>query len=103
MKAQTKVEAWIFDVAGTPRHGWLEVGDEGGEARPADRGWNRVAVFPPDGTTGATRVVLWADQRDKYVARLDIGDLHRWIICERLPALLHALASLNALIAIGRR
>lgn len=103
MIGQNKTEAWIFDAAGAPRHGWLEVSEENGEMRPADRGWNRVATLPPDGTASATRVVLWADQRDKYVARLDIGDLRRWMICERLPALLNALASFDALIAIGRR
>ena len=95
-------EAWIFDAAGVSRHGWLEIREENGELRPADRGWHRVTALPPDGG-GATQVVLWADQRDKYVVRLDIGDIKRWIICERLQALLNTLASLDALVALGRR
>ena len=46
---------------------------------------------------------MWADQRDKYVLRLDLGNIQRWVICERLPALLHAVASVNALVQLGRR
>lgn len=98
----SKTEAWIFDASGTPRHGWLETREEAGELRPADGGWHRVAGLPPESAAGVTRVVLWADQRDKYVARLDIGDIRRWIICESLPALLGALRSLEALVALGR-
>ena len=98
-----KTEAWIYDAGGTARHGWLELRDEDGETRPADGGWQRVVGFPPDGALGTARVAMWADQRDKYVLRLDLGNIQRWVICERLPALLHAIASVNALVQLGRR
>ena len=57
----------------------------------------------PAGTAvGAARLALWADQRDKYVLRLELGNIQRWVICERLPALLHAAGSVNALVQLGR-
>jgi hypothetical protein len=100
MNGHSKTEAWIFDAGGTPRHGWLEIRDENGEMRPADRGWQRVSGYPLEG--GTARLALWADQRDKYVLRLDLGSIQRWVICERFPALLHAAGSLSALIQLGR-
>lgn len=100
MNGHNKTEAWIFDTSGTPRHGWLEILEENGEMRPADRGWQRVNGYPLEG--GAARLAMWADQRDKYVVRLDLGSIQRWVICERFPALLHAAASLSALIQLGR-
>jgi hypothetical protein len=103
MNGHTKTEAWIFDASGTSRHGWLEIREESGELRPADGGWQRVAGFPPDGAPGTARVAMWADQRDKYVLRLDLGTIQRWVICERLPALLHAVGAVNALVQLGRR
>jgi len=97
-----KSEVWIYDATGGVHDGWLELIEEAGQLRPADRGWSIVAVFPPEGgASGTTRVVLWADQRDKYVARIDIGELHRWVICERLPALLRTLPSFDALVRLG--
>lgn len=101
MNGHTKTEAWIFDAAGAPRHGWLELREEDGEMRPADRGWHRVSGFPAEGGGGA-RLALWADQRDKYVLRLDLGTIQRWVICERFPALLHAAGSVAALLQLGR-
>ena len=100
MMGHNKIEAWIFDASGTPRHGWLEIIDDGGEMRPADRGWNRISGYPLEG--GAARMAMWADQRDKYVIRIDIGSIQRWVICERFPALLHTAASLSALVRLGR-
>jgi len=103
-KTLDKTHAWIFDIAGLAREGWLELREEDGELRPADKAWHRLAVFPPGAESGgATRVVLWADQRDKYIVRLDLGDAQRWIICEQLPALLGAVESLNALVQLGKR
>ena len=102
MNGHNKTEAWIFDASGTPRHGWLEIIEESGELRPTDRGWQRVVGFPPDGAFGAARLAMWADQRDKYVLRLDLGTIQRWVICERFPALLHAAGSLSALLQLGR-
>ncbi len=102
MFAHTKTEAWIFDASGTPRHGWLEISEEDGEMRPADRGWQRVTGFPSEGPADSAHLVIWADQRDKYVLRLDLGTIQRWVICERFPALLHAADSLSALIHLGR-
>ena len=102
MKVQTKAEAWIYDASGTARHGWLEIIEEDGEMRPADRGWQHVAGFPPETAVGAARLALWADQRDKYVLRLDLGTIQRWVICERFPALLHAAGSVHALVQLGR-
>ncbi|MEO8605810.1 MAG: hypothetical protein ABI629_24790 [bacterium] len=100
----TKTHAWIFDAAGTAREGWLELLEEDGELRPADKAWQRIETLPPGtGPAGTTRLVLWADQRDKYIVRLDIGALHRWLICEQLPALLHAVKSLEALVNLGKR
>jgi hypothetical protein len=96
-----KTEVWIYDANGAVHDGWLELTEEAGQLRPADRGWNIIAVFPASAEAGTTRVVLWADQRDKYFARLDLGDLHRWIICERLPALLRALPALESLVRLG--
>lgn len=98
----TKTHVWIYDTAGA-HDGWLEIREEGGELRPADVAWKRAAEFPAasDGSP-QTRIVLWADQRDKYVARIDIGSLHRWVICEQLPALLRALPALEALVRLGR-
>ena len=101
MNGHNKTEAWIFDASGTPRHGWLEIVEENGEMRPADRGWHRVNGYPADSGGGA-RVALWADQRDKYVLRLDLGTIQRWVICERFTALLLAADSLNALVQLGR-
>ncbi len=99
----TKTHAWIYDTAGT-HDGWLEVREEDGELRPADTAWKRVATFPTGADSGRpTRVVLWADQRDKYIARLDIGELHRWVICEQLPALLRAVPSFEALLRLADR
>lgn len=103
MADSTKTQAWIYDARGSVQDGWLEVQEKAGQLCPADAGWRIVAVLPPESDTGhVTRVVLWADQGDKYVARLDIGDLHRWVICERLPALLRALDALNALVQLGK-
>ena len=102
MNVHNKAEAWIFDASGTARHGWLEIVDENGEMRPADRGWQRVTGFPPETAFGAARLAMWADQRDKYVLRLDLGTIQRWVICERFPALLHAAGSVNALVQLGR-
>ncbi|MFN8640219.1 MAG: hypothetical protein U0802_00605 [Candidatus Binatia bacterium] len=98
-----KTEAWIYDVAGAARHGWLEIREENGEMRPADGGWQRVAGFPSDDAPGSAHVAMWSDQRDKYVLRLDLGNIQRWMICERLPALLHAIGAVQALVQLGRR
>jgi hypothetical protein len=103
MRGHNKTEAWIVDASGTSRHGWLEIREENGELRPADGGWQRVEGFPAESAFGTARIAMWADQRDKYVFRLDLGSLQRWVICERLPALLHAAASVNALVQLGRR
>jgi len=98
----TKMHAWIYDTAGA-HDGWLEIREEDGEMRPADAAWKRVAAFPAEADAApATRVVLWADQRDKYIARLDVGELRRWIICEQLPALLRAIPSLEAFVRIAK-
>jgi hypothetical protein len=97
----TKTHAWIYDTAGA-HDGWLELREEDGELRPADTAWKRIAAFPPlPDPARTTRVLLWADQRDKYIARIDIGTSQRWIICEQLPALLRALPSLEALVRLG--
>lgn len=98
-----KTEVWIYDAGGGVRDGWLEIREEDGELRPADRAWERVTDFPPEAGASTAHVVLWADRRDKYIARLDLGPLQRWIICERLPALLRVLDSLHAVVALGRR
>ena len=102
MNVHAKAEAWIFDASGTARHGWLEINDANGEMRPTDRGRLRVSGFPPETAFGAARLAMWADQRDKYVLRLDLGTIQRWVICERFPALLHTAASLSALVRLGR-
>jgi hypothetical protein len=94
-----KTHAWIFDVSGVARKGWLQIVEEGGDAKPADRGWRPMAAFP--GGSGTTRVVLWADDVDKYIARVDVGSDRRWIIMEGLPALLSTATSLNALVQMG--
>jgi len=98
-----KTHAWIFDIVGGPREGWLELREENGELRPADKAWLRIGTFPPDAPQGMTRVILWADQRDKYIARLDLGGSQRWLVCEQLPALMQAAESLNALVQLGKR
>ncbi|MDX2170482.1 MAG: hypothetical protein SF182_25645 [Deltaproteobacteria bacterium] len=96
-----KTHAWIYDTVGT-HDGWLEIREEDGELRPADVAWKRIASFPAEPEAGRpTRLVLWADQRDKYIARLDIGEVQRWVICEQLPALLRALPSFEALFRLG--
>jgi len=95
-----KTHAWIFDVTGVARKGWLQVFEGEEEARPADKGWRVMAQLPgpPD---GAVCVFLWADDVDKYIARVDIGRDRRWIIMEGLPALLATAGSLNALLQMG--
>jgi hypothetical protein len=96
----TKTHAWIYDAVST-HDGWLELREEDGELRPADVAWKRVVAFPAAPEAGRpTRMVLWADQRDKYIVRLDIGELHRWIICEQLPALLRVLPAFEALVRL---
>lgn len=94
-----KTHAWIFDVSGVARKGWLQIIEDEGDAKPADRGWRPMASFPASG--GTTRIFLWADDVDKYIARIDVGSDRRWIIMEGLPALLSAAASLNALVQMG--
>jgi hypothetical protein len=97
-----KTHAWIFDVGGIARKGWLQIIEEGGgDAKPADRGWRPIASFPSSGTS-STRIFLWADDVDKYIARIDVGTDRRWIVMEGLPALLGNAASLSALIEMGR-
>lgn len=95
-----KTHAWIFDVSGVARKGWLQIIEDEGEAKPADRGWRPMAAFP--GGAGTARVFLWADDVDKYIARIDVGSDRRWIIMEGLPALLSAAQSLNALVQMGK-
>ncbi len=95
-----KTHAWIFDVSGVARKGWLQIIEGAGDAKPADRGWRPMAEFPAIGR-GGTRVVLWADDVDKYIARIDVGLDRRWLILEGLPALLNAAASLNAVVQMG--
>ncbi len=102
-RGSQKAEVWIYDAGGGMRDGWLELREEQGELWPADRAWERVTEFPPDASASTARVVLWADRRDKYIARLEVGGLQRWIICERLPALLRVLESLHAIVALGQR
>lgn len=103
MHAQNpKSEVWIYDIAGAARHGWLEIREEHGEMRPADGGWQRVAGFPAEGAAGTARAAMWSDQCDKYVLRLDLGGMQRWMICEGLPALLHVADSVGALVGLGR-
>ena len=94
-----KTHAWITDVGGVSRKGWLEVLEDKGDARPADPGWRRMAVFPKG--SGATKVHLWADDVDKYIARIDVGNDQRWVVMEGLPALLATAESLNALVQLG--
>jgi len=95
-----KTHAWIFDATGIARKGWLQIIDEGQNARPADKGWRPLAAFPrqPGATT---RVLLWADDVDKYIGRIDVGGDRRWIIMEGLPALLSNMNSLNSLVQMG--
>ena len=95
-----KTHAWIFDGTGVARKGWLQVFDGGKDARPADKGWRVMAELPgpPD---SAVCIFLWADDVDKYIARVDIGWDRRWIIMEGLPALLDTANSLNALMQLG--
>jgi hypothetical protein len=95
-----KTQAWIFDGTGVARKGWLQVFEGESDARPADKGWHVMAELPgpPD---SAVCVFLWADDVDKYIARIDIGFDRRWIIMEGLPALLTTAGSLNALVQMG--
>jgi hypothetical protein len=103
MKGADKAAAWIFDATGEARDGWLQVIEVDGELRPADQGWSPLAAFPPQPDPARSiRIALWADKRDKYVARVDLGAEQRWIICERLPALLRVVEQLNALVQLGR-
>ncbi len=95
-----KTHAWIFDVSGVARKGWLQIHDDKGDARPADKGWRKVATFPTG--SGVTKLLLWADDVDKYIARVDIGSDRRWMVMEGLPAFLNAIGSLNALIQLGK-
>ncbi len=96
-----KTHAWIFDVAGIARKGWLQIIEDQGEAKPADKGWRPIATFPTGGAS-STKVFLWADDVDKYIARIDVGSDRRWIVMEGLPALLGNATSLSALIEMGR-
>ncbi len=96
-----KTHAWIFDVAGIARKGWLQIIESDADAKPADKGWRPIASFPTGGTS-STKVFLWADDVDKYIARIDVGTDRRWIVMEGLPALLGNASSLNALIDMGR-
>ncbi len=96
-----KTHAWIFDVAGIARKGWLQIVEEQGDAKPADKGWRPIASFPTGGSS-STKVFLWADDVDKYIARIDVGTDRRWIVMEGLPALLSNASSLSALIEMGR-
>lgn len=95
-----KTHAWIFDGTGVARKGWLHVYEGSRAARPADKGWRRMAELPgpPD---SAVRIYLWADDVDKYIARIDIGWDRRWIIMEGLPALLDTAGTLNSLLQMG--
>ncbi len=95
-----KTHAWIFDVTGIARKGWLQIVEDKGDAKPADKGWRRMAGFPASGAA-TTKVYLWADDVDKYIARIDVGADRRWIIMEGLPALLGTMPSLNALVQLG--
>jgi len=95
-----KTHAWIFDATGIARKGWLQIVDDGKDARPADKGWRPMAAFPRSAGP-VTRVLLWADDVDKYIGRIDIGGDRRWIIMEGLPAFLTAMKSLNALVQMG--
>ncbi len=96
-----KTHAWIFDVAGIARKGWLQIVEDRGDAKPADKGWRPIAAFPTGGAS-STKVFLWADDVDKYIARIDVGSDRRWVVMEGLPALLGNAPSLSALIEMGR-
>ncbi len=95
-----KTYAWIFDGTGVARRGWLQVLEGDGDARPADKGWRTMAALPgPPGSL--VHVFIWADDVDKYIARLDVGSDRRWIIMEGLPAFLETTSSLSDLVQLG--
>jgi len=102
--AVRKAHAWIFDSFGARRSGMLEVRqDENEGLRPADKTWRLLTTFPAVPQAGEhLRVVLWADTVDKYIARLDIGTTHRFMIMEGLPALLANLSPLNDILQMSR-
>ncbi len=103
-EALKKTPAWIFDAFGGNRSGMLEVRrDEAEGLRPGDKTWRHLTTLPSTARPGdAVRVVLWADSADKYIARIDIGTSHRWLIMEGLPAFLVNVPSFNSLIQLGR-